>query len=341
MDNGNNKRTRSLISFDWAVKRLLRNKANFKVLEGFLSELLLRDIIIVNIGESQSNKEKADGKTNQADILVEIEPEVREDTDKPNQENILIEVIADAREIVIIELQFDNEDDYFKRMLYGVSKAIIDYMSMGKKYSQVRKVYSINIVYFDLGKGDDYVYHGMTHFTGLHTRAELQLTATQRQLYGKTIPGELLPEYYIIKVRNFDDVAKNTLDEWIYYLKYNKIKDDFTAQGLDRARQILGFDKLSDEEKKRYWRRVEERRIKDSEFSTSFLEGEAKGLEKGLAKGLEKGLAKGLEKGEAKGLAKGLEKVVRNSHRAGYSTDAISTITGLTREEISRILEHE
>ena len=32
--------TRSMISFDWAMKRLLRNKANFEVLEGFLSELL-------------------------------------------------------------------------------------------------------------------------------------------------------------------------------------------------------------------------------------------------------------------------------------------------------------
>ena len=29
-----------LVSFDWAVKRLLRNKANFGILEGFLSELL-------------------------------------------------------------------------------------------------------------------------------------------------------------------------------------------------------------------------------------------------------------------------------------------------------------
>ena len=33
---------RSMISFDWAMKRLLRNKANFEVLEGFLSELLRR-----------------------------------------------------------------------------------------------------------------------------------------------------------------------------------------------------------------------------------------------------------------------------------------------------------
>ena len=31
---------RKLITFDWAMKRLLRSKANFEILEGFLSELL-------------------------------------------------------------------------------------------------------------------------------------------------------------------------------------------------------------------------------------------------------------------------------------------------------------
>ena len=128
---------------------------------------------------------------------------------------------------------------------------------------------------------------------------------TQQKLYGKTAAGELLPEYYIIKVRNFNDVAENTLDEWIYYLKNNKIRDDFTAQGIDKARQILAFDKLSDEEKKQYWRRVEERRIQDSEINTAFLEGETKGLAKGEAERAQlKAELKGKEENEAELLAR-------------------------------------
>jgi len=261
--------TRSMITFDWAMKRLLRQKANFEILEGFLSELIRRKIIIKSIVESEGNKADEDDKWNKVDILVE----------------------ADGKELVIIELQYDSEHDYFQRMLYGVSKVITEYIHEGSPYLAVRKVYSINIVYFDLGKGDDYVYHGITNFTGLHTHTELQLTATQQQRYGKTVVGELHPEYYIIKVKKFSDVAKNTLDEWIYYLKNNKIKDDFTAQGIDKARQILSFDKLSDEEKNRYWRRVEERRIKDSEIETAFIEGETKGFARGEAKGLAKGEA--------------------------------------------------
>ena len=284
-------KTRSMISFDWAMKRLLRQKVNFEVLEGFLSELIRRKITIKYIGESESNKEKEADKSNKVDMLVEV----------------------DDKELVIIELQYDSENDYFQRMLYGVSKSVTEHIHEGEPYSKVRKIYSINIVYFDLGKGDDYVYHGSVEFTGLHTHTELELTATQQILYGKAVVGELYPEYYIIKVNKFNDVAKDALDEWIYYLKNNKIRDDFTARGLDKARRILAFDNLSDTEKKQYWRRVEEKRIRDSEVNTAFLEGETKGL----------------------------KKVVLNSYRAGYSVEDISTITGLTHEEISVMLKHE
>ena len=310
-------RTRNMISFDWAMKRLLRNKANFEVLEGFLSELLRRKIIIRNIIESESTPSDRYDKTNKVDILVE----------------------ADDMELVIIELQYDSQDDYFQRMLYGVSKAITDYIHKGNPYSAVRKVYSVNIVYFDLGKGDDYVYYGVTNFKGLHTQNELQLTAKQQQLYGKTYPGDLCPVYYIIKVQGFKDVAENTLDEWIYYLKNNQIRDDFTAQGLDKAREILAFDNLTDDEKRAYYRDIENSRIRDSEMLTAFTDGEIKGEAKGRAKGRAEGEAIGLEKGETKGRTEVQENVVINSHRAGLPIETISTITGLTPEQITEILK--
>lgn len=51
-------------------------------------------------------------------------------------------------ELLIIEIQNNRELDYFHRMLYGVSKAITGYIGLGDAYSNVRKVYSINIVIF-------------------------------------------------------------------------------------------------------------------------------------------------------------------------------------------------
>ena len=62
--------TRKLISFDWALKRLLRSKANYEVLEGFLSELFKEDIEILEILGSESNREHAWNKSNQVDMKV-------------------------------------------------------------------------------------------------------------------------------------------------------------------------------------------------------------------------------------------------------------------------------
>jgi predicted transposase/invertase (TIGR01784 family) len=289
-----------MISFDWAMKRLLRNKANFEVLEGFLSELLRRKIIIKSIGESESNMTDRDDKSNRVDILVE----------------------ADDRELVIIELQYFGEDDYFQRMLYGASKAITEHIQKKDPYANVRKVYSISIVYFDLGTGDDYVYHGFTDFKGLHTQSELKLGANRERLYGKTWPGELYPEYYIIKVGKFDDVAKDTLDEWIYYLKNNRIRDDFTARGMDKAREVLAFDNLTDQEKRRHDREIEDMLIRDSQMRNALSEGETKGRAIGLKEGR----------------AEGLEQIVVNAFRTGYAPESIAAFIGIPVEQITEIL---
>ena len=56
------------IRFDWAVKRLLRNKANFGVLEGFLTVLLNEPIRIVEILESEGNQQCENEKFNRVDI---------------------------------------------------------------------------------------------------------------------------------------------------------------------------------------------------------------------------------------------------------------------------------
>jgi predicted transposase/invertase (TIGR01784 family) len=280
---------RTLISFDYALKRLLRNKANYEVLEGFLSELLMRDITVKTVGESESNKEHATDKYNRVDILVEDE----------------------SGEILLIELQFTVEMDYLHRMLFGTSKTISERMVQGSKYMEVKKVYSINIVYFDLGQGDDYVYHGRTHFTGLHRKDELRLSKAQRETFCRETAGDIYPEYYILKVNNFDGAAKNTLDEWIYFFKHSVIKEEFKAKGLSMARKALDRENLTPEERKAYealqYQRSEER----SMIASSKLEGQIEGREEGRKEGREERekLAKELEREreEREKLAKELE----------------------------------
>ena len=117
----------------------------------------------------------------------------------------------------------------------------------GAPYSEMVKVISVDILYFDLGQGDDYVYVGRTRFRGLHTSDELSLSARQRELFpGKEQSWQLFPEYYLIKVNQFDDVARDRLDEWIYFLKNEEIKDEFSARGLKEAKRKLDVMKLPD-----------------------------------------------------------------------------------------------
>ncbi len=226
---------KNLIRFDWAIKRLLRNKADFSVLEGFLSELLKEKITIENVLESEGNQQTDSDKFNRVDILVK----------------------NSKGELVLVEIQNQNEFDYFQRMTYGTSKVVVEYLKLGDKYKNLKKVYSINIVYFDLGQGEDYVYHGKTDFYGIHKSDKLLLSPKQAEIFDKKEPADIMPEYYVIKVNQFDDVAKDTLDQWIYYLKNNDVKEEFTAQGIDKVRKLWRVDNLPEEEQKKYKRHLE------------------------------------------------------------------------------------
>lgn len=212
----------NLIGFDWAIKKILRDKANFVVLEGFLSELLKQNIKIMSILGSESNKENYDDKFNRVDLLVELE----------------------NKELVIIEVQNEDEYDYLQRILYGTSKTISENMQKGNPYSKVKKVISVSIVYFDIGDGLDYVYHGTTNFIGVHNNDRLLLSDEQKVIFRKTEPYEIFPEYYILKVEKFDEITKDGLDEWIYFLKTDKIKENFKAKGLKEAKEKLDIMKL-------------------------------------------------------------------------------------------------
>jgi hypothetical protein len=143
----------------------------------------------------------------------------------------------------------------------------------------------INIVYFGLGQGEDYVYEYRGEFIGLRKNDVLRPTSLQKQSFKVEKVSDIFPKYYILKVNNFNDVAQDTLDEWIYFLKNSEVKDTFKAKGLDKAKEKLRYENLTDEEKKMYDRSVENRRIEMSVEYTRELEAkQAKAVE--IAKNL-------------------------------------------------------
>ena len=218
------------IRFDWAVKRLLRQKANFGVLEGFLTVLLGENVKIIEILESESNQQTIDDKFNRVDIKA------RNSKD----------------EIIIVEIQNTRELYYLERILYGVAKAITEHISLGERYYAVKKIYSISILYFDIGKGKDYLYHGQNHFIGVHTGDRLEVTTKEKDAIVHKIPAEIFPEYFLIRVNEFDKVAVTPLEEWIEYLKTGCIRPDTKAPGLEEARRKLIYYNMSKEEQHAY-----------------------------------------------------------------------------------------
>ena len=328
---------RKLISFDWAIKRILRSKANFEILEGFLSELLFEDIKIVAILESESNKENKNDRTNRLDIKVE------------NRNG----------ELILIEIQYSTELDYLQRILYASSKAITEHMAEGEAFSQVSKVISISILYFDFGDGDDYIYKGTTSFIGLHNKTKLELNEQQKDLYKTDLVEKIYPEYYLIKVKNFNDISKDTLDEWINFLKNEEIPEHPKAKGLLKAKQELDYLKMQDQERDQYDSYKYERHHEASVYESTYvlgnkmgmregkLIGRKEGMEKGIEKGMEKGIKKGMEKGIKKGMEKGVEKgrkerekeVAINLLKSGIDQKVIQASTQLTDQELSDLIE--
>ncbi len=274
---------RRLITFDWAMKRLLRSKANFDILEGFLSELLTDDITILEILESESNKETRQDKFNRVDLKVK------------NNKN----------ELIIIEVQYAREFDYFHRILLGVSKVITEHIQESETYHQVVKVISINILYFDLGQGEDYIYHGTTNFRGVHKDDELRLSHRQKELFDKKNVSDIYPEYYLLKINQFNDVAKDSLDEWIYFLKNEEVKDGFKARGLKKAKEVLDVMRLSEQERGVYEAYLEDLRYQASMYFSSYGVGKHEGLKEGLKEGREEGLKEGREEGREEGHREG------------------------------------
>ena len=294
--------------------RLLRQKANFGVLNGFLTVMLREEVNILEILESESNQESADDKFNRVDIKAR----------------------NSKGEIIIVEIQNTREVHYLERILYGVAKAITEHISLGEGYQKVKKVYSISILYFDLGVGSDYIYHGQNHFIGVHTGDRLRINTRDRDAVVTRLPAEIFPEYILVRVNEFDKVATTPLDEWITYLKDGTIRPDTTAPGLREAREKLKYYSMSTQERHAYDKHLDTIMIQNDVIDTAKWEGRMEGLAEGKAEGLAESEAKGLAEGEARKV-EALRQAAANMKRMGMGAADIAKCTGLPVEVIEKL----
>ena len=281
------------------LDRLLRQKANFDVLEGFLTVFLGEKVTILEILESESNQLSAEDKFNRVDIKA------RNSKD----------------EIIIIEIQNTRELYYLERILYGVAKAITEHISLGETYYKVKKIYSISVLYFDIGKGSDYLYYGQNHFVGVHTGDHLQVNVKERDAIVSRMPAEIFPEYVLIRVNEFDKVAVTPLEEWMKYLKDGTIRPDTTAPGLSEAREKLKYFSMPPKERMAYDEHLSAVMIQNDVLDSAKLEGKIEGRAEGRAEGRDEERFS----------------IARNMKQLGISVDVIVKSTGLTSGEIETL----
>lgn len=251
--------------------------------------------------------------------FLESEGNQQRDDDKFNR--VDIKAKNSKGEIIIVEVQNTRELYYLERILYGTAKAITEHISLGDTYREVKKVYSISILYFDLGKGSDYLYHGQNHFIGVHTKDELLITAKEEGAIVQKLPGEVFPEYYLIRVNEFNQVAKTPLEEWIQYLKTGIIAPDTTAPGLPEAREKLRYYDMSQEERHAYDEHINAIMIQNDVLNTA----------------KEEGLAEGRAEGRAEGQKEKAVDVALKLKSMGLAVDVIVKATGLTEDEVVKL----
>jgi predicted transposase/invertase (TIGR01784 family) len=280
------------IRFDWAMKHMLRDKANFGILEGLISVLLNDDVKIVEILESESNQESDTDKFNRVDIKAK------------NSKGHLI----------IVEVQLTRQLYYLQRILYGTCKAITEHIDIGDKYDQVKKVYSISILYCEYGQGDDYVYHGETVFKGIHTGNNLRVNTKENGVIVQHLPREVFPEYYLLRVNTFDKKPETYLDEWMNYLKTGTVKDDTHAPGLAQVKEKLRILSMTPEERRSYEEHMDNIMVQNDVLDTA------------------------RDEGRAEGRAEEREKIIRSMHEKGIDETTIAGVVNLPIEKVREIL---
>ena len=283
------------VRFDWAAKNILRNKADYVVFEGLISVLVKEKVTIEELLESESNQESRNDKYNRVDIKAK----------------------NSKGEIILVEIQQTREIDYLQRMLYGVAKAITDHMSKGTPYKDVKKVFSINILYFQIGEGTDYLYHGQAVLTGVHDGDQLCLTEHEREDLNIVDPKDVFPEYYVIRVNEFDKLAADPLEEWMRYLKDEYISPNTTAPGLREAREKLEYLRMTPEQQRAYDHYID-MMVRDTDVErTKLLEARIEG--------------------EKQGRDQRSVEIARGMKEKGMPTELILELTGLTAEEIAAL----
>ena len=246
-----------LVSFDYGIKYLLRDKGDYAVVEGFISALLktkgYKDVKIVALLESESNKEDSKSKRSLADLIVEDEDHHK----------------------YIIEIERNVKDSFIHKSLFNTSRLIVDNLAQREDYTQIIKIFHISLLYFAIGNGA--IYHGKTIIHEIETNEKLSVHIKNQQTGEIFDATDILPEYFYISIPQFNDRLEKEIDDWLHVMKYDEIPKNYHSPYLVQVAEKLSILKMTPEERANYSYYQKKLYSDRDELAAA----EARGIEKG------------------------------------------------------------
>ena len=250
---------KSLISFDYAIKYLLKDKGDYSIVEGFISALLktkgYKDVKIIALLETESNAEDSKTKRSLADVVVEDQ-----DHNK-----------------YIIEIERSVKDSFIHKSCFNTSRLIVDNLSQGEDYTDIVKVFHISLLYFPIGNGPGAIYHGKTIIHEVETHEKLSVHIKNKKTNEIFDATDILPEYFFISVPLFNDRLEKEIDDWLYVLKYDGVPATFHSPYMKQVAEKLDILKMSKAERATYSSYLKVLYNDRDELQYAEAKGEAKG----------------------------------------------------------------
>ena len=311
-----------LISFDFAIKYLLRDKGNYDIIEAFISALLTdqgyKPVKIVALLDTESNKEEYSQKKSLADLIVE-------DTDKTKY---------------IIEIERQVTKSFIHKSCFNASRLIVDQLGPAADYLDIKKVFHISLLYFPLGNGT--VYHGKTIFRETETDEKLSFHIEDKEHHIAYDAIDILPEYIFISVPQFDDRLEKEIDEWLYVMKHGEVPTGFQSPSMAKVAERLSILNMSQGARNEYFKYNKEIATYKDAIGTAKEEGISEGMEIGREQGIEQGIEQGMQQGMQQGIEQGMQQeklaIAKNMlFHLGLGLDIVQQATGLSREELEKL----
>ena len=279
-----------LISFDFAIKYLLKNKGDYDIIEGFISALFASQgyppIKINALLDTESNKEGLEMKKSIADLVVE--------DGEGNK--------------YIVEIERAYTPNFMHKACFNSSRLVVDGIYGNQDYTTIKKIFHISLLYFSTKEMQKPVYHGKTIVHEVDTKHPVDVSIANEGLIIFNTPN-VFPEYFFISVPMFDDVINSEIDEWLYVMKHSEIKQGFKSPYMAKVAERLSVIKMSSEERNEYIYYQ-----KQSVHSQDILNA-----------------------ARAEGEAKGIKKTALNMLKQELDNKLISSVTGLSLEEILKL----